>query len=236
MKSNKEIVAIHQPNFFPWLGYFDKMIKSDIFVFMDNVQYTKGSWINRVKIINQGKPMWITCPVSFNLGEAISSVKISDKEWFSNKLIRTINFNYSKAPFYEDIINIIHKMILYKELNLSDYNMKIIKEICNLLKIKTDFKLQSELKTEKSSTDLLIEIVKSVSGNSYLCGGGATAYQEDLKFKEAGVELIYQNYKHPVYNQFNTSSFVPGLSIIDVLMNCGIEETKEMLYKSSNKS
>lgn len=236
MKNNKKIVAIHQPNFFPWLGYFDKIIKSDIFVFLDKVQYTKGSWINRVKIINQGEPKWITCPASFNLGQSIREVKITDIEWFSSKLIRTINFNYSKAPFYNNVSPIIFEMIGCTELNLSENNIRIIKNLCDLLDIKINFKLQSELKTEKSSTDLLIEIINSVSGNSYLCGGGATDYQEDEKFTESGIELIYQNYEHPFYNQLNTSSFVPGLSIIDVLMNCGIEGTKDLLYKSSNKS
>ena len=231
-----KIVAIHQPNFFPWLGYFDKIIKSDIFVFLDNVQYTKGSWINRVKIINQGQPTWITCPASFNLGQSIKDVKITDKEWFSNKLIRTINFNYSRAPFYTNVSSIIFEMIRHDELNLSEYNIRIIQNLCDLLKIKTDFKLQSDIKTEKSSTDLLIEIIKSVSGDAYLCGGGATDYQEDEKFAKSGIELIYQNYNHPVYEQFNVVSFVPGLSIIDALMNCGIEGTKDLLYKSSNKS
>ncbi|MGE5329812.1 MAG: WbqC family protein [Deltaproteobacteria bacterium] len=230
-------VAIHQPNFFPWLGYFDKISKADIFVFMDNIDYPKSgntmsSWTNRVKLMINGKPNWIRCPVIREHGrQLIKDIEIDNTINWRQKLFKTIEYNYKKSFYYNQVID-WYNHILNKDFNsLAEYNMANINQICNRLNLNSSFVLQSELNISESitSTDLLIEIVKSVGGDSYICGNGASGYQEDEKFSEAGIKLIYQNFCHPVYSQLKSENFIAGLSIIDMLFNCGFQNTKDLL-------
>ena len=114
--------------------------------------------------------------------------------------------------------------------NLADYNECAIRAVCAALGItQTRLVRASELNAEGEATDLLIDLVQKVGGTTYLCGGGAGGYQEDSKFAAAGVRLVYQNYRHPVYVQAATADFMPGLSVIDPLMNCGFQETSRWL-------
>ena len=237
MNNSNKMVAIHQPNFFPWLGYFDKINRADIFVFMDEVAYPKsgnsmGSWLNRVSILVQGKAVWIGCPVIREHGvQIIKDVIINSLNW-REKLLKTILYNYSKAIYFDETITWLKPLIMNPEENLSDYNTSSILKICDLLGIKTRFIRQSELNTSCASTELLIEIVKKVDGHSYLCGGGASGYQEDEKFNKAGVGLLYQNFKQPSYHQMG-KEFIAGLSCIDLFMNCGIEESARLVLNLS---
>ncbi len=228
-----KVVAIHQPNFFPWLGYFDKINRADVFVFMDDVAYPKsgsGTWTNRVKILIQGNSKWLTCPVIREHGvQAIKEVKIDYSQDWQEKILKTIKYNYAKAPFFKETITWLEPLIMDTEELLAEYNIKNILAICALLGINSSFVRQSELNTNQASTDLLIEIVEKVGGQAYLCGGGASGYQNDELFGVVGQELIYQEFNHPVYKQFSTNNFIEGLSIIDSLMNVGINGTKELL-------
>ena len=224
------IVGIHQPNFFPWLGFFEKIIKSDIFVFLDNVQYSPGSWTNRVKILNQKVPSWITCPVS-HTGEyqTIQEIKIDEKQPWRMKMKKIIKINYAKSDFYSENFELISHLIDREEHILSVFNIKNIKDICDILDIKTKFILQSDIETSKKATELNIEITQNVGGTSYICGSGSRNYQEDQKFADNDVILIHQDFHHPRYPQKTKTDFIEGLSIIDVLLNCGIDGTKKLL-------
>lgn len=228
------MVAIHQPNFFPWLGYFNKIVRADVFVLLDNVQYPKkgGSWINRVQVVVSGKSQWITANVerSYHGVRLIKDMQIDDHLPWRNKLGKTLAMSYRKAPFFEDVFPLITELLLKDTESLCEYNSSAIRAICSFIGVDTShFLLASTLAVEGSATDMLISIVQSVGGDAYLCGGGADGYLEDSKFEEAGVELIYQEYQHPVYEQFNMKEFVKGMSIIDVLMNCGPSRTAELL-------
>lgn len=233
---NKQIVAIHQPNFLPWLGFFNKIYRSDKFILLDNTQFPKkgGTWTNRVKWIIGGKSTWVTIPVERNFRgtRTINQMLVCETNW-RTKLIKTLEQNYKKAPFYSDVISLI-KELLHKETALiSEYNIYAIFELCKLLEIDTKkIIFSSKLPGfEEKSTELLIKLTKAVNGNTYMAGGGANGYQEDMKFEEEGIRLIYQDFKHPIYKQFNSKEFVQGLSIIDALMNCGIEHTKQLISK-----
>ncbi len=231
----KEIlVAIHQPSFFSWLGFFDKIIRSDIFIILDSVQFPKkgGYWANRVKIMMNGTEQWLTIPIvrSYSGTRLINEMEIDNSVPWQEKMIKTIDLNYKKASYYNGTFPLIKDLLNIKTDNLFDYNLTIINQLCNILDIKTDKIIKSStLPGEGAATDLLISLVKHVGGTSYMCGGGAAGYQEDEKFEQAGLKLIYQNYKHPVYTQFNSKEFVPGLSVIDSLMNTGITGVKRLL-------
>ena len=225
-----KIVSIHQPNYFPWLGYFHKIKKSDIFILMDNAQYTKGSWINRSKVKNKNNWQWLTVPVitSNSFGQKIKDAKIDyKKKWVENHL-GIIRENYKETPHFKDYYFFI-KEILEKNIeNLSDLNIEIIKKIMNLLEIKTKIIKGSTLNVKGKSTDLLVSMTKAVEGDIYLSGNGSDEYLDSEKFNKNNLKLIFQEFKHPVYRQ-NSKEFIPGLSIIDALMNCGIKNIKNSL-------
>jgi len=196
------ICAIHQPNFFPWAGYFDKIRQADVFIFLDEVAYPKsgsgsGSWCNRVKLPNAGKPTWFGLPINREPGiQLIKDVNFSNKEYNVKKLLRSLEFTYKKAPSYNEVMELIRPLLCYPSDNLADYNINAIVELSGYLGLKTQFVRQSALSYDKQqhSTQLLIELIKQVNAGTYLCGNGCHGYQQDTLFKEASVELVYQNY------------------------------------------
>lgn len=219
-----KVCAIHQPNFFPWLGYFDKIIKADVFVFMDNVDYPKsgsggmGSWSNRVKLNIQGKPQWFGCPIDKKTGDnKIKDVRIAGDPKWRRKGLKTLQLNYAKSANFEKTMEVVEPLFSNPTRNISEYNIHAVQRICEELGVASNFVIQSELETVHASTDLLIEICKSVGCDSYLAGGGAGGYQEDEKFEKAGIKLIYQNFSPTLYG--NEKHFLPGLSVIDFLMH-----------------
>jgi len=217
------IVAIHQPNFLPWIGYFYKMYKSDIFVFLDNVQFSKNSYQNRVKIKTSQGAQWLTLPVFHKFGQLTKDVRINNNEKWKEKHLKTIELNYKKAPYFNQIYNLLVKVYTNNKWELmTDFNIELITAICNFLDIKTKTIRASSLNTSGSATELLIDIVKKVGGDIYLSGKGGMKYQDENRFKEENITLIYTNFKHPVYPQL-WGEFIEGLSIIDLLFNCGEE-------------
>ncbi len=227
------LVAIHQPNFFPWLGYFDKIARCDTFVFMDDVAFPRtgsGSWVNRVRILVQKEPVWITCPVVRDHGTPmIREVRIDDRQPWRKKLLKTLQHNYSKASHFEDHWDWLQSMIGYETDSLCDFNINAIESIWNRLGLPGHFIRQSSLGTVLHSTELLIEITRAVQGNTYLSGGGAGGYQEDGRFESSGVRLVYQNYTHPEYVQQGVPAFIPGLSILDALFQAGADRISQIL-------
>ena len=219
-----KICAIHQPNFFPWLGYFDKIKRCDKFVILDHVQFPKtgGGWSNRVAINIHGQSKWITAPISRPSGLwNINETKFQNTNW-RDKIIKTLQTNYAKSAYYNDFKDIIFSLITYESHSLLEYNIRAITKLCNILSIdiKDKFVFSSDLDISSNSTQMLIDITKKVGCDTYLVGGGAGGYQEDELFEKNDIELIYQNFKHPQYDQVGSSEFIKGLSIIDYIFNC----------------
>jgi hypothetical protein len=217
--SSRKVVAIHQPNFFPWLGYFDKIVRSDIFILMDNVQFPRtgsGTWVNRVNVLVNKEARWLTVPVKKTRGTClICEAEIDNSQLWRKKVIRTISL-------VTDIVD-------YPAASLSEYNINAITALCDALGIDTGKLVPGrELDVHDQATDLLISMTKAVGGTDYMCGGGAGGYQDDEGFAKAGVGLVYQNFMHPHYHQ-GRSEFTPGLSIIDAFMYCGLEGLRSML-------
>ena len=229
-----KLVAIHQPTFFPWLGYFNKIDRCDQFVVLDNVQFSKkgGTWANRVKLLVSGSPRWATMPVErdYHGVRSYAEMRIDNSNPWRDKLLQTLRTNYRAAAHFAKVFPAIEELISNPTSRLTDYNLSAILYLARALSIDVSkIVLASTLKVEGSGTDLLVSITKSVGGTAYLCGGGASGYQEDAKFAAAGLDLIYQSFQHPVYEQANAREFVPGLSVIDALMNCGFERTAALI-------
>lgn len=221
-----QLVAIHQPNFFPWLGFFDKIRRADAFIFLDAVDYPRsgsggmGSWTNRVRLNVQGEARWVTCPLRrVELGTPIGQVTIDDSQPWRSRLLRTLEANYRKAPHYGAAMALVEPLIRKEESNLAAFNIAAIQAIAKELGLATRFLLQSELDGAGKATDLLVSLARAAGGDSYLAGGGAAGYQQDEVFAEAGLRLVYQNFVPRPYG--DPARFLPGLSVIDYLMHDG---------------
>lgn len=229
------LVAIHQPNFFPWLGYFDKIARADRFIIMDNAQFQKtgGNWCNRVKLLVGGEAKWITMPVvrDFHGVISIRDVQIHEDGRWRDNLLKTIRINYARAPFFDSIMGFLQPLVLQPLTLLAEYNTHAIVSIAGALGIDVQQKviIGTALKSEGSATDLLISMIRKAGGSAYLCGGGADGYQQDDQFQREDMELKYQSFQHPIYPQVGGGDFVPGLSIIDALMNVGFEGVRAFL-------
>ena len=239
--SARKVVAIHQPNFFPWLGYFNKIALADVFIVMDNVQFPKtgGTWLNRVRLAVNGQATWVTMPVvrAYHGHKLISQMQIDNNKPWRSKLLKTIQMNYTRAPFFQEIFPCLEKLLNNSTDSLAEYNLHNIRFLVEALQVNpSKLVFGSTLNVEGSATNLLISMVKAVGGTAYMCGGGAAGYQEDEKFSSAKLELIYQNFQHPIYPQNNTKTFIGGLSIIDALMNCGFKKTKELICQPNLQS
>ena len=200
---------------------------------MDNAQFSKtgGTWTNRVQMIVNGEPAWMTVPIdrAYHGVRTVSEMKIGADTVWRTKMLRTIEHSYRRAPHFAELYPRLESWIGNPTSDLAEYNLSAIREICESLGLRTPIVLGSSLEVDGRATDLLIRMVGAVGGTAYLAGGGAAGYQEDDKFREAGIELIYQEFQHPTYSQLNTTSFQPGQSIVDALMSCGFAGTANLL-------
>lgn len=218
------ICAIHQPNFFPWAGYFDKIKQADVFIFLDEVAYPKsgsgtGSWCNRVKLLNGGVPAWFGLPIQRQSGvQLIKDVKFANQAHSLKKIVKSLEHNYTKSRYYQQAMQVIDPLLNYASSQLADYNINAIMSLSNFLGLKTKFVRQSELVHNNQSTKLLIELVQQVNADAYLCGNGAQGYQEDFLFTEAGIKLIHQN-ANPAQNFIeDVKQEESGLSMLHLLL------------------
>ena len=234
------LVAIHQPNFFPWLGYFDKIARSDVFIFLDHVQMPKtgGAWTNRVKMMAGREARWATAPLArkFHGVRAINQMEFElDNPW-REKILKSVQLNYAKTPFFKETFELIEPLLLNPENNLALYNRKAIISIADSLGLpRKKFRCSSEMDAHGQSNELLVSLTIGAAGNAYMCGGGATGYQDDHVFLATGLNLVYQGFLHPVYPQRGRTEFTAGLSIIDALMNIGLDGVGNLLDTASKK-
>ncbi len=215
------IVSIHQPQYLPWLGYFDKIERSDVFVFLDNVQFKKNEWQNRNKIKTSDGWQWLSVPVIHSFTQKISEVEINNTVQWGRKHLNALVTNYSKTPFYKNYIDFFEQTYTQEWIYLVGINIHVIKYCVEALGL-SDKKLvlASDLESREGSSERLIDICKQLGGDVYLSGKDGAKYMDLDIFKEEGIEVIFQDYKHPRYDQLY-GDFEPFLSVIDLLFNCG---------------
>ena len=215
------IVSIHQPQYLPWLGYFDKIARSEVFVFLDNVQFKKNEWQNRNKIKTSEGWQWLSVPVIHRFTQKISEVEINNTVQWGRKHLNALATHYSKAPFFNDHIDFFKHTYAQEWKYLADINVHIADYLTEALGL-TDkkFVLASELETREGSTERLIDICQQLGADAYLSGKDGAKYIELELFKQEGIQVAFQDYEHPRYDQLY-GDFEPFLSIIDLLFNCG---------------
>jgi len=229
-------VAVHQPNFLPWMGYLAKIARADYFIFLDNVQFSKGSFTNRSKILDGGHPNWLTVPAKPRLGTPITEVKIASFEW-KQKHLEKIEMNYQNSPNSGSMLPFLRKLYDQDDLTmLSAFNIHLIKAISELLELKVTFIRSSEITTElfASPTDRIVALIKEVGGTHYISGNGARSYQDLRLFSEQSINVQYLDFIEKPYKQ-NAPKFHKGLSCIDSLFNIGIDDTRRNLFEKKSK-
>jgi len=226
------IISIHQPGYFPWLGYLDKVNKSDIFIILDNVQFNDSAFQNRNLFLdNKANPHYLTIAVNKKnyLKKTIRDIKIADNKW-QKKHYKFLFFNYKKHPYFDEIMDYISSIYFNKYIYLIDVLLDSMEILFKLFDIDTNIKIASNnINNNLKKEELVIEIVKKFSGNIYLSGQGAKVYQSEDNFQKKDIELVYQKFKHPIYKQLYSKKFIEGLSSLDLLFNEGIENSRKIL-------
>jgi len=217
-----------QPTYLPWAGYFNLILNADVFVFLDDVQFEKQSWQNRNKILINLKEHWLSVPVKRKgLDTHIKDVVVDDTQKWRKKHISTISQNYCGHRYFEYLEEVLAIIGDSSLINLMDLNVKIISYICDILLIKKDFIKSSELACNGSRSQKLINIIKKLNCNSYLSPQGSKNYiDNDALFNKTNIDICFQDYKVKRYKQNNTKTFISYLSIIDVIANLGIKNTR----------
>ena len=215
------IVAIHQPQYLPWLGYFHKILRADVFVLLDTVQFKKNEWQNRNRIKTAQGWQWLTVPVSYKYPQLIGQVTITNKVKWQHKQRQAILSNYKKAGYYHYMDDLFDGIFSRTWELISELNVSVVKGLAGVLGIDTPIYVASEVgEFPENPDERLIAIVKHFKGNTYLAGSGGRGYMELQKYEKHGIEVIFQDYRHPEYEQL-FGDFEANMSLIDLILNHG---------------
>ncbi len=225
------ILSVHQPQYIPWLGYFDKIVRSDNFVILDQVQYKEHEFQNRNKIRTDRGALWLTVPVVFSGRgrQLINDVLIDNEIDWCKQHLESLKTYYAHAPFFKKYIGFFEDIYSRKWERLAKLNVLIIKYFLSELKIITPLSFDSEIGTTTAKTGHLIELCRKLKADTYLSGSGGKDHLEEKKFAEAGIKLVYQGFEHPVYHQQfmrDKDDFLAHLSTLDLLFNEGPNSRK----------
>jgi hypothetical protein len=221
------LVAIHQPEHLPWLGFFEKMLRADAFVLLDDVQFSKGDFQNRNRVKGASGAQWLTVPVVHKFPQKINEVEIAGDAWRA-KHWKTLSSCYAKAAHFEAFACAFEELYRRTWTKLSDLNVAAIELIARSLGVEKRWVFASELAAEGQKSELVLNICKRLGATRYYSGRAGSTYLDSEAFRRAGIEIVVQNFKHPVYEQLfmKEQGFVPNLSALDLLFNCGPQSLK----------
>lgn len=222
----RRVVAIHQPEYLPWIGFLNKMDNSNAFVILDNVQYRRNYFQNRNRIRTATGWSWLTVPVKkAPLETFIKDIEVDDSKQWGETHMKGLSQSYSKARHYHEYEEFFGRLYEKKWSNLAVLNIGIIQFMAKALGIRVEIILASKLKATGKSSELLFGICKEIGADTYLSGKFGRDYLDERLFEEAGIEVIYQDFHHPTYQQVY-EPFVPDLAGIDLLFNYGAKGIK----------
>jgi len=220
-------VGILQPGYLPWLGFFEQVHRCDIFVFYDDVQFDKNSWRNRNRIKTPDGPLWLTVPVSHrgHTSQTLLETKIAENERWPRKHLNSLKTHYGKAPYWDRYSEGLTEIYGQEWALLVDLDIALTMYLLQELGIATRILRSSELGIAGDKTDRLVAICSALKADTFYEGAAGRDYIEAEKFDRAGIALEYQDYQHPIYPQLY-GEFIPYLSVIDLMFNCGEESLK----------
>ena len=217
-----------QPTFLPWIGYFDLIAQVDTFVLYDDVQFAKQSWQTRNRIPTSNGITQLTVPLQNSpLDTLIFDIKIDNSKPWQKKHLKSIFYNYQKAPFFKEIYTFMESFFDHRFEMLSDMHTHFIRSIAQKIGINTVILKSSELEVDKSNrVQRLIDICKKVDAEVYISTSGAYGYMQEengnVQFTTNNMQLLYHNYQHPTYPTL-FKDFTPYMCILDLLFMVGFE-------------
>jgi len=213
------VVTIHQPDFLPWLGFFDRWRRSDLFIVLDDVQFIRRGWHHRDRIKTHNGVQWLTVSIvkKGRYFQQIREVALNNTTHWKSKHLGMIESAYKKAPSFERCFNSIQEIYQKEHYLLIDLNLDLLNYFAGELGITTPILFSSDLHVKSDSTQRLVDLVKSINGSTYLTGLGAVDYLDESLFQKEKIMVSWQEFTHPVYRQLH-GEFVPTLSTLDYLM------------------
>jgi hypothetical protein len=237
------LVAIHQPTFFPWLGYLDRMAEADLFVILDHVQFERRNYQNRTMIRLEDESRWLTVPVvQLSQKEKIIDKMVDnppatdDNRWWGPNSFNTLKYAYRKAPFFDAYSSELRDIFHARWEKLVDLDMATLEFLRKHLDITTRLVKSSTLAPEGQRSELLLDICQRVGASAFLGGmGGSRTYLNQAAFDAARMGVKWQEFRHPIYEQHAGGPFLKGLSALDLLFNCG-PKSAEILRDSGARA
>jgi len=230
----KKVVVIHQPDFAPYLGFFHRFLRADMYIALDHVQFVSSSsrsWTNRDKIKTAQGEKWLTVSVKKAPRDtAINQIELSTNTDWRQDNLRLLEQNYRNAPYYNELMLEIECLYARPFQMLRDFNMASIEMLMDMLDVRIPWVWSSNLNPVGTKNELLVDLLQKVTATHYLSGMGARDYFQPEPFAKAGIEVIWQDFAHPVYTQ-QFGEFVPYLSALDVLFNHGVAASREILRR-----
>ena len=215
--------------YLPWCGLFDRIARSDLFVLLDNVRYSKNYFINRNKIKTPHGWTWITVPVISHgkSGQIIMDVETDGKIPWEHQHWKSLSFSYSKAPFFAKHAGFFGDLYASRHCYLNDVIQKTLTYLVQSLDITTRIVRASELGVSGKKNEYILNICRHVGADEYLSGPDGRNYLDFRQWQDAGIDILFHDYRHPVYPQLY-GTFEPNMSVVDLLFNCG-KSSKEIL-------
>jgi hypothetical protein len=227
------IVAIHQPQYLPWMGYFGKILLSDAFVILDTVQYVKNEWQNRNRLRTPQGWQWITVPVEYHYPQTILETRINQRQPWARKHVNTLRQLYSKAPYFKSLFPAYKAVYQRHWESLAELNVELLYVLLEQLGIQRTLYRSSQMNIQSEDpTGRLIEICAGFDASTYLSGENGRHYLDRYRFEEAGLSLGFQAFDHPTYTQLHPG-FESHLSIVDALFCQGPQETMRLIQSGN---
>jgi hypothetical protein len=222
MVSSDITVAVLQPGYLPWLGFFDQMRRASVFVVYDDVQYDKHGWRNRNRIKTSRGPLWLTVPTLHGQFQRplIMDVRIDSTSVWQRKHVSSLRQHYARARYARAVLPELEDILQRPWVALTDLNLELMAWLARWLKIETRVVRASTLDIPGERSERLLSICRHFGATRYLSGDAAREYLDTDLFHSAGVEVIWQQYRHPLYTQLH-GPFVSHLSAVDLVLNCG---------------
>jgi hypothetical protein len=230
------IVAIHQPQYMPWCGYFHKIAKADLFVILDDVQFKKNEWQHRNRIRTPQGWQWLSVPNHYRFPQRINEVTVNNAVNWREKHMHAIMTSYGKAPWFKQYWKDFENFFAKDRTTMALLNSDSVLMLCRLFGITTPIEYSSAFCFEGASTERLVNICRHFKADNYLSGSGGRSYLDETLFARAGIKVSFQEFSSPRYPQHwagSDAEFIQELSAVDLLFNCGGESLALLMGKTT---
>ena len=227
-------VGVIQSNYIPWRGYFDFIAGVDLFVFHDDLQYTKGDWRNRNRIKTPAGLIWLSVPVKYHkTAQLICDTEIDYSKRWQRDHLNQFSANYREALYCNSAIELLESAFQANDRTISELNIRLVRAICSRLGISTPMRHSADYAITGTKTERLIDLLKKTGATTYVSGPAAKAYLDEQQFHENGITLEYKTYDYAPYPQVG-DAFAGAVSVLDLIANVGPDAKNHIASRSPN--